>query len=259
MSKTEIKQRFKENFIRDMQAHLTDLQMQGYVLAEDKIVNNVYLMRFNLNRFKFEVVASLGQAYKHIDISKIRNPFKIVLDNFEVIDIIADAFPMVDSDDLYSYTEYEEKIEDIIPAEEMQADLKNYLKLSKNLAGGINKNIQDTPQAQAQMLAGANVFFTARDNALKLSETNKYFRWNKKADKFEIMTAQDIQSFIADSTGGGEPRKRDIETNMRTVYPMIVPNTSFPVIWNRQKDLQAKIKGHKKGHDKIQKIVDTFG
>lgn len=257
MSKKEIQQKFKDNYIEKLKAHLQELEKQGYVLAKDEVMETIYLMRFSVNKFRFEVIASLGEAYKHINLTDVYNPFKIVLDTYEFIDIIADTLTIADADDLYAYTKYEENLDEIMNEKEMQADLKNYLQVSKRLAGNIDKNIIDTPQAQGQILAGANVFYTGKDKILRITETNKYYQWNKKTDKFKLLSANDIQEILKD-VAGVDVKKMEVETNMRTVYPMLVTNTSFPVIWNRQKDLQAKIKRHKKGHDKIQKIVDSF-
>lgn len=258
MSKTEIKQQLKDNYIDRLKRHVAGMQKQGYLLAQDNMDENIYLMRFNLQRFKFDVVASLGQAHKHIDISKVQNSFKIVLDNGEYVNILTDGFPIVDSDDLYAYVQYEEMVENVKPKSEMEADLKSYLKLSEKLAGDITKEMQDTPQAQAQLLAKSNVFYTGRDNSLSITECNKYFQWDNKAKSFQLLTSDGIGRLISDVTGEDAPKKMEIETNMRTVYPVIVTNTPFPVQWNKQKDLQKKIKQAKKGHDKIAKIVKNF-
>ena len=74
---------------------------------------------------------------------------------------------------------------------------------------------------------------------------------------FLQIQATDIQKIIKD-VAGVDVKKLEVETNMRTVYPIIVTNTSFPVIWNKQKDLQAKIKRDKKAHTKIIQIVNNF-
>ena len=257
MGKKEIQQKFKDNYIAKLQTHLQEMEKQGYVLAKDEVMETIYLMRFSVNKFKFEVISSLGEAYKHINLADVYNPFKIVLDNYEFINIISDNMTMADADDLYAYTKYEENIDEIISEKEMQADLKNYLRISKGLAGNIDKNIMDTPQAQGQILAGANVFYTGKDKILRITETNKYYQWNKKTDKFKLLSANDIQEILKE-VAGVDVKKMEVETNMRTVYPMLVTNTSFPVIWNKQKDLQAKIKSSKKGHDKIVPIVQNF-
>lgn len=258
MSKAEITNRLRENYIANVKEHIQELQKQGYVLANDSVLNNIYLMRFNLGNFKFEVVAGLKEAPQHIKLENVKNPFKVVLDTADFINIITGAFVMVDSDDLYAFTEYEENIEDVVPANDLNADLKSYLKLSKGLAGVFDKTVQDTPQVQAQILASKNVFYTGRDNILKITETNKYFQWDKKADRFKLLSAKDILNIIVNEIDDAEPRLLEIETNMRSVYPVMVTNTSFPVLWNRQKDLQARLKRLKKGHDKIQNIVENF-
>lgn len=256
MSKQDVQERLKNNYIERIRQHVAGMEKQGYILAEDDI-NGIFLWHFNLNRFKYEVVSSLSDANKHIALETIPNPFKIVLNRDEVIEIIGTTLKIVSDQYLYAYEQYEENIQNVIPEKEMQADLKSYLKLSEKLAGSVEKGMQDTPQIQAQILAGANVFYTGRDNTLRINECNKYYKWNKRADKFELMTADTIGRIIADVTGI-QHKNLEIETNMRTVYPVTVTNTSFPVIWNRQKDLQDKLKRDKKLHDKIAKIVAKY-
>ena len=257
MSKKEIQQKFKDNYITAIQEHLQGMEKQGYVLSQDDVLDAIYLMRFNAYQFRFEVVASLGEAYKHINLEDVPNHFKIVLENYELTDIIADNLIMVNADELYRFTCYEENLDELIATDELKADLKNYLQISKSLAGTVDKNIMDTPQAQGQILAGANVFYTGKDNILTVTETNKYYQWNKKAGMFLQIQATEIQKIIKD-VADVDVQKMEVETNMRTVYPMLVTNTTFPVIWNKQKDLQAKIKRDKKAHAKIIQIVNNF-
>lgn len=258
MSKKAIQQRFKNEYLERIRTHLHELKRQGYVLADDKVFEHVYLMRFDVYKFRFEIVSSLGEAHKHIRLQEVSNPFKIVLDDWEVIEIIADTFKpaMVDSDDLYLWCCYEEDTDELLPADELKADLKNYLQISKSLAGTLDTNI-DTPQGQGQILAGANVFYTSKENMLTVTETNKYYQWNTKTKMFKRISATDIQKILRD-VAGVEVKKLEVETNMRTVYPLIVPTASFPVIWNKQKDLQEKLKRNKKAHDKINKIIKNF-
>ena len=257
MSKQEIVQRLKDNYINRLSVHIKGMEKQGYILAEDEVMHAIYLMRFNANRFKFEVVASLGEVYKHIDFENVANPFKIVLNKYYINDLVEHTLKTVNADDLYKFEQYEENVENVTAQSEMQADLKSYLNLSKKLAGNISKGMQDTPQSQAQILAGKNVFYTGRENSLKISECNKYYLWNKKADRFQQLSAEQIRHIITDITGV-EHTNLEIETNMRTVYPVMVTNTPFPVLWNKQKDLQDKLKRQKKGHDKIAKIVANY-
>lgn len=256
MSKKEIQQKFKHNYITAIQEHLQGMEKQGYVLSQDDVLDAIYLMRFNAYQFRFEVVSSLREAYKHINLEDVPNHFKIVLENYELTDIIADSLTMVNADELYRFTCYEENLDELLPIDELEADLKNYLKICKSLAGTSDKNILDTPQGQGQILAGANVFFTGKDTTLKVSETNKYYRWDKKAGMFLQIQATEIQRILKDL--GVDVKKMEVETNMRTVYPIIVTNTTFPVIWNKQKDLQEKIKRDKKAHAKIIQIVNNF-
>lgn len=257
MSKKEIQQKFKDNYITAIQEHLQGMEKQGYVLSQDDVLDAIYLMRFNAYQFRFEVVASLREAYKHINLEDVPNHFKIVLENYELTDIIADNLTMVNADELYRFTCYEENLDELIPTDELEADLKNYLQISKSLARTIDKNIMDTPQGQGQILAGANVFYTGKDNMLKVTETNKYYQWNTKTKMFLQIQATDIQKIIKD-VADVDVQKMEVETNMRTVYPIIVTNTTFPVIWNKQKDLQEKIKRDKKAHAKIIQIVNNF-
>ena len=251
MSKQDVQERLKNNYIERIRQHVAGMEKQGYILAEDSI-NGIFLWHFNLNRFKYEVIASLHDADKHIALETVPNPFKIVLNRDEVIEIIGTTLKIVSDQYLY-----EENIQNVIPEKEMQADLKSYLKLSEKLAGTVEKGMQDTPQSQAKILAGANVFYTGRDNSLSITECNKYYIWNKKEDRFQQLDAEQIRHIITDITGV-EHKNLEIETNMRTVYPVTVTNTSFPVQWNKQKDLQDKLKRDKKLHDKIAKIVAKY-
>ena len=190
----------------------------------------------------------------------IHNPFKIIIDNVEFIDIIFDRFETVDISELTAYCRYEQNNLTCKPTKEVETDLKKLLNLSAKLGENADNRKQCTAHEQALLLANKGVIYTGNHSSLSFTEIKKYYRFDKKQKLFVKLSSHDIRQMVADYFG--KPTKEinimDIEKAMRNVYPEMIVNDAFPIYYNNQKKMQAQMKDDKKAHDKIENIVAKF-
>lgn len=256
MSKQDIEKKLKENYKNRLINHIKHMEKQGYILAKDKINSDSYLMQFNLTNFNFIIISKLSDGFKEVMFNDVENPFNIYLGYAERLDFILNNFTTVDVSELNTFLQYEKNMIHIIPEKEMQEDLKSILNLTKKLAKP-KKELLDTKVGQAVTLAKENVFYTGRDTYLSISECNKYYQWKNKQKKFKKIDSADIVQILQENTGI-KYKELEINKNMRTIYPQMLVNSIFPVKWNKQQELQEKLKKGKKAHDKIAKIVANY-
>lgn len=259
MTKNEIKEKIKTNYCKQVQERISEMKKAGYVLGRDENTGETYLMQFNVNDFRFKVVSSISHAHNEINFNRIRNPFKIVLDNVELIDMFFNVFQTVNMKELDAFSRFAENKEIQTSAKELDVDLKKFLKVSAEIGNSADTEMC-TPQTQALALAQMNVFYTGREKGLRISETNKYYQWNNKDKEFKKLTAQDLQELLCTyfNKSKNELKVLDIEKHMRQVYPLMLINTAFCVEYNKQKKIQKQLKQDKKAYDKIMKIVANF-
>jgi len=262
MTKNEIKTKIKTNYCKQVQEYISEMKKAGYVLGRDENTvtpSDVFLMKMDLNELRFKIVSRLSHAHSEINFNRIRNPFKIVLNNDELINMFFNVFQIVNIKELDAFSRFAENKELQTSAKELDVDLKKFLKVSAEIGNSADTEMC-TPQTQALALAQMNVFYTGREKGLRISETNKYYQWNNKDKEFKKLTAQDLQELLCTyfNKSKNELKVLDIEKHMRHVYPLMLINTAFCVEYNKQKKIQKQLKQDKKAYDKIMKIVANF-
>lgn len=254
MDLKEYNDKFKTDFLASVRAYYTALAGKGHIIIE---YNNGkrYLCRYNATTSEFIKLSEIGAGvYMEIIVD---NPYSVKYDQSEILSILLDCLPICTASEVNDFFKYEKIQSRKQDKKEMEEDLKNYLSLTAKLATEPPLDLYANAQAQAQVLMANDVFYTGRQGN-KLSEMNKYYRWNGK--DFVKISANGLQKILCNyfAVTSKEIPINDVQKNERKVYSEILVETSFPITYNQYLQDIKQMKQYKKGHSKISKIFAKF-
>ena len=251
MNLDEINDKLTVNYLDKVREYFTDLKKHGHIIInENGILHHAKYDAWGSEFIKLEKLDNT----EVIDVKAIENPLNAHKTNEDLINILMDVLPCLDSTDINAYFRYEKNNKNALSDKELKEDLKKHLSVNSKLGGDIDKTLYLNAKTQGEALAHLNVFFSGR-NGDKLTEMNKFYIYDNKA--FRELETKEMHQLLLDFFGvtSNEIKRADVEKRARNIYRECVMETDFPIIYNEQIKTHKALKKDKKAHDDVYKTV----
>lgn len=250
MQNQDLNNKLTDNYLKQVQDYLKDLTTKGFVIFVN-YDGNQSIYRYSVKVKDF--IPANTNLIELVDSIKrnVPNNFNVPVDTNKYMNMIIETFPAVSLDDIEEFQAYNKAIANIKDEKLLKQELKSLKQEFKGKYREINSN-SDSVFEETQLLINNQIIVY---EIIGLFRKMEYYQFNSKENKFNKLTAEEIQKII-NETFNNMLNIRLVERRMKNEFADYGVKSKLPVAWNDNQEYIKNIKNYK--NCKLNKIAETY-
>ncbi|MBE6505255.1 MAG: hypothetical protein E7Z73_05885 [Methanobrevibacter millerae] len=250
MQNQDLNNKLTDNYLKQVQDYLKDLTTKGFVIFVN-YDGNQSIYRYSVKVKDF--IPANTNLIELVDSIKrnVPNNFNVPVDTNKYMNMIIETFPAVSLDDIEEFQAYNKAIANIKDEKLLKQELKSLKQEFKGKYREINSN-SDSVFEETQLLINNQIIVY---EIIGLFRKMEYYQFNSKENKFNKLTAEEIQKII-NETFNNTLNIRLVERRMKNEFADYGVKSKLPVAWNDNQEYIKNIKNYK--NCKLNKIAETY-